>query len=103
MKKTSDIILQTTLTVLLLLIGLALLLIIFGTMYGDEEWTKGVVLFILKILLLVTNVAIPLYVFFGFIEDRSKISWFESLPLHWRYIYHTIGGIVIGYLLHYLF
>jgi hypothetical protein len=32
-----------------------------------------------------------------------KPNWFERLPLHWRYIYHMAGGILIGYLLHYLF
>ena len=32
----------------------------------------------------------------------SKRNWFERLPLHWRYIYYMVGGIVIGYLLHYV-
>ena len=35
--------------------------------------------------------------------DHYKHNWFERLPLHWRYIYHMAGGILIGYLLHYLF
>jgi len=35
--------------------------------------------------------------------DHHKPNWFERLPLHWRYIYHMAGGILIGYLLHYLF
>jgi hypothetical protein len=35
--------------------------------------------------------------------DHYKPNWFEKLPLHWRYIYHMAGGILIGYLLHYLF
>ena len=36
-------------------------------------------------------------------SDHYKPNWFERLPLHWRYIYHMAGGILIGYLLHYLF
>jgi hypothetical protein len=32
----------------------------------------------------------------------SKRNWFERLPLHWRYIYYMVGGILIGYLLHYV-
>jgi hypothetical protein len=32
----------------------------------------------------------------------SKCNWFEQLPLHWRYIYYMVGGILIGYLLHYV-
>jgi len=34
--------------------------------------------------------------------DVSKRNWFERLPLHWRYIYYMIGGIVIGLLLPYV-
>ena len=26
-------------------------------------------------------------------------NWFEALPLHWRYIYYMLGGILIGFLL----
>lgn len=36
------------------------------------------------------------------IADVSKRNWFERLPLHWRYVYYMVGGIVIGYLLHYV-
>ena len=36
-------------------------------------------------------------------SDHYEPNWFERLPLHWRYIYHMAGGILIGYLLHYLF
>ena len=36
-------------------------------------------------------------------SDDYEPNWFERLPLHWRYIYHMAGGILIGYLLHYLF
>jgi len=36
-------------------------------------------------------------------SDDYEPNWFEKLPLHWRYIYHMAGGILIGYLLHYLF
>ena len=36
------------------------------------------------------------------IANVSKRNWFEKLPLHWRYIYYMVGGIVIGYLLHYV-
>ena len=35
--------------------------------------------------------------------NHYKPNWFEKLPIHWRYIYHMAGGILIGYLLHYLF
>lgn len=31
----------------------------------------------------------------------SGSNWFQNLPLHWRYIYYMIGGIIIGYLIHY--
>ena len=34
--------------------------------------------------------------------DVSKRNWFERLPLHWRYVYYMVGGILIGYLLHYV-
>lgn len=36
------------------------------------------------------------------IAHVSKRNWFERLPLHWRYVYYMVGGIVIGYLLHYV-
>lgn len=36
------------------------------------------------------------------IHNVSKRNWFERLPLHWRYVYYMVGGIVIGYLLHYV-
>jgi hypothetical protein len=36
-------------------------------------------------------------------SDDYEPNWFERLPLRWRYIYHMAGGILIGYLLHYLF
>ena len=32
----------------------------------------------------------------------TKRNWFEKLPLHWKLAYHLIGGIIIGYLLHYV-
>lgn len=72
MKKVSDIILQTTLIVLLVFTGLELILAVFGTMYSDVEWIKSVILFILKVLVLFTSVAMALYVFFVFIVDRFK-------------------------------
>ena len=31
----------------------------------------------------------------------SGSNWFQKLHLHWRYIYYMIGGIIIGYLIHY--
>ncbi len=34
--------------------------------------------------------------------DVSKRNWFERLPLHWRYVYYMVGGMIIGYLLHYI-
>jgi len=32
----------------------------------------------------------------------TKRNWFEKLPLHWRYLYYMIGGILIGLLLPYV-
>lgn len=34
---------------------------------------------------------------------KNKPNWFEKLPLHWRYMYYFVGGIIIGLLLPYLF
>lgn len=34
--------------------------------------------------------------------DVSKRNWFERLPLHWRYIYYLVGGIIVGLLLPYV-
>ena len=36
------------------------------------------------------------------IHDVTTRNWFEKLPLHWKLAYHLIGGIIIGYLLHYV-
>lgn len=36
------------------------------------------------------------------ISDATKRNWFQKMPLHWRYIYYMLGGIVIGLLLHYI-
>lgn len=36
------------------------------------------------------------------IHNVATHNWFEKLPLHWKLAYHLIGGIVIGYLLHYV-
>ncbi|MDB9980596.1 hypothetical protein OAD61_00650 [bacterium] len=36
------------------------------------------------------------------IHNVTTRNWFEKLPLHWKLAYHLIGGIVIGYLLHYV-
>lgn len=33
--------------------------------------------------------------------DISGSNWFQKLPLHCRYIYYMIGGIIIGYIIHY--
>ena len=36
-------------------------------------------------------------------HDHDKPNWFERLQLHWSYIDELAIGILIGYLLHYLF
>ncbi len=33
------------------------------------------------------------------ILEDTKHNWFEKLPLHWRYMYYMIEGIIIGLLL----
>ncbi len=32
----------------------------------------------------------------------TKRNWFERLPLHWRYLYYMVGGVIIGLLLPYV-
>ena len=32
----------------------------------------------------------------------TKRNWFQRMPLHWRFIYYLIGGIIIGLLLPYV-
>lgn len=32
----------------------------------------------------------------------SQCNWFERFPLHWRYVYYMVGGILIGLLLPYV-
>lgn len=34
--------------------------------------------------------------------DIDRSNWFEQIPLHWRYVYYLVGGIVIGLLLPYV-
>lgn len=38
----------------------------------------------------------------GELSNVTTRNWFEKLPLHWKLAYHLIGGIIIGYLLHYV-
>lgn len=40
----------------------------------------------------------------GMERDMSKeeLNWFEKLPIHWKYIYYLVGGIIIGVMLHYI-
>ena len=36
------------------------------------------------------------------IHNVTKRNWFQKLPLHWRYLYYMIGGILIGLMLPYV-
>lgn len=38
----------------------------------------------------------------GELSNVTTRNWFEKLPFHWKLAYHMIGGIIIGYLLHYV-
>jgi len=38
----------------------------------------------------------------GELSNVTTRNRFQRLPLHWRYIYHIVGGIITGYLLHYV-
>ena len=35
-------------------------------------------------------------------NNSTRQNWFEKLPLHWRFLYYFIGGIIIGLLLPYI-
>ncbi len=26
----------------------------------------------------------------------ERLNWFQRMPLHWRYIYYMVGGVIIG-------
>ena len=34
--------------------------------------------------------------------SQEELNWFEKLPIHWKYIYYLVGGIIIGVMLHYI-
>ena len=34
--------------------------------------------------------------------SKEELNWFEKLPIHWKYIYYLVGGIIIGVMLHYI-
>ena len=36
------------------------------------------------------------------LHNVTTRNWFEKLPLRWKLAYHMSGGIIIGYLLHYV-